>query len=65
MTEGIIKTIVPNSKMGNEVKVQETPTGQFVITIPRSIADAYGIKKGDTIEFRYNEGKIQLHKKDK
>ena len=60
MTEAVIKTIKSNSKMGNEVKVQETPTGQFIMTVPRSIADAWGITKGDVIEFVFDNGKIVL-----
>ena len=33
------------------VKIQELPTGQLVITIPRAIAQAKGFKKGMELEY--------------
>ncbi len=64
MTEAVINTIAPNSRMGNEVKIQATPSGQLIATIPRSLAQAYGLKKGDTIMYTLHEGKILITKKE-
>jgi antitoxin component of MazEF toxin-antitoxin module len=33
------------------MKVQQTKTGQLVITIPRQLAQAIGIKKGSNVNF--------------
>lgn len=42
----------------NEVKIQETKTGQLIITIPRPIAAMKGWKKGTKLQYhedRYGE----------
>lgn len=66
MTEAVISTIAPNSRMAsNEVKIQETPTGQLIATIPRSLAQAHGLKKGDTIEWLFKDGELLVKKKVK
>ena len=49
------------------VKIQKLPSGQFVITIPKLLAEYEGIKKGMELEFRkHNEGFIlSIHKPGK
>lgn len=66
MTEAVITNISTNRGMrdANEVKIQQTPTGQLIASIPRSLALAYGLKKGDTIVYNIVDGKIVLTKKE-
>ena len=45
------------------VKIQELPSGQYVLTIPKSIIKFIGLKKGDNVEFNFIEGKIVLNLK--
>jgi AbrB family looped-hinge helix DNA binding protein len=63
MSEGIITTISPNGTMANESIVQVTPVGQYVVTIPRALAQAMGLKKGDKVEFILEDGKATILKK--
>ena len=37
------------------VKIQQLPSGQLVITIPKKIAEYEGIEKGMELEFRKHE----------
>lgn len=48
--------------MGNKVKVMQLKNKQFMVTIPKSIAELMGIVKGEKLEFRLINGNIQLHK---
>lgn len=44
-------------------RIQETPRGQKTITIPKNLATALGLKKGDRISFRVNkQGNLELVK---
>ncbi len=44
-------------------KVQQIKTGQMVITLPRKLAIATGIQKGDEIKFVINsKGRLELVK---
>ena len=42
------------------VKIQELPSGQLVITIPKKIAEYEGIGKGMEIEFKKHENGFLL-----
>ena len=42
------------------VKIQELPSGQYVITIPKSLIKFLGLKKGNNVEFNSLDGKIIL-----
>ena len=42
------------------VKIQELPSGQYVLTIPKSLIKFLGLKKGDAIDFEFLDGKIVL-----
>jgi hypothetical protein len=65
MTEAVIRSITPNKGMGesNEVKIQVLPNGQYIASIPRAIAQMYGLKKGDILVYTMDEGRIILTKK--
>lgn len=68
MSDAVIKISSSRSNMGHEIKVQvvERPGAgsQYTITIPRPIAEAWGLKKGDVVDFQFGEdGKVTLHKK--
>lgn len=48
------------------VKIQELPSGQLVITIPKLLAEYEGIRKGMELEFKkHREGFILEIKKKK
>ena len=42
------------------VKIQELPSGQLVITIPKLLAEYEGIKKGMVLEFKKHKDGIML-----
>ncbi len=47
------------------VKIQELPSGQLILTIPKKIAEYEGIGKGMEVEFKkHKEGFILEVKKD-
>ena len=46
--------------MSNKVRVQEHPNGQLTITIPRALAGALQIGKGDVMEWRIEDGRLVL-----
>jgi bifunctional DNA-binding transcriptional regulator/antitoxin component of YhaV-PrlF toxin-antitoxin module len=46
-------------------RVQQIKTGQMVITLPRKLAIATGIQKGDEIKFVINsKGRLELVKEN-
>jgi bifunctional DNA-binding transcriptional regulator/antitoxin component of YhaV-PrlF toxin-antitoxin module len=48
---------------GNISKISEQNNGQFRLTIPKALALAIGLKKGDSIEFTINKkGNLELIK---
>ena len=47
------------------VKIQETPSGQLIITIPKMIAEYEGIKKGMEMEFKKHSQGFILEIKNK
>lgn len=43
------------------VKVQEQPNGQLMITVPRKLGEAMGIKKGDQLTWKVaGAGKLEI-----
>lgn len=46
--------------MGNKVRVQEFKNKQFVVTIPRTLAEALGVTKGKEMEWTLQDGKLTL-----
>ena len=49
--------------MATRMRVQRTPNDQYIITIPKAFAEAFGFKKGTVLEFRINEkGELVLKK---
>ena len=52
--------------MANQVIVQELKSGQFVITVPRSLAEVKGWKKGTKLEYLENRyGELTLREVSK
>ncbi len=45
--------------MPKDVRVQKTPNNQFILTIPKALADAMDIEKGSVISFSIS-GKDEL-----
>ena len=46
--------------MSNTVRIQQLPQGQFTVTIPRALAQAMGIEKGDRAEWKVIRGDLVL-----
>ena len=46
--------------MSNTVRIQQQPQGQFTVTIPRALALAMGIVKGDRAEWKLANGDLLL-----
>jgi hypothetical protein len=46
--------------MTNHVRVQQHPTGQLTVTLPRALAGALRIRKGDVMEWVLEDGKLTL-----
>jgi len=47
--------------MGNRRKVQVTPKGQVVVTMPKALAQAIGLQRGSDVEWRVaGVGKLEL-----
>ncbi len=46
--------------MSNKVRVQQHPTGQLTITLPRALAQALRIGTGDLMEWTLEDGKLLL-----
>jgi antitoxin component of MazEF toxin-antitoxin module len=51
--------------MSNQVRVQQHPTGQLTVTLPRALAQALSIRKGDVMEWTLEDGKLLLIKAKK
>jgi bifunctional DNA-binding transcriptional regulator/antitoxin component of YhaV-PrlF toxin-antitoxin module len=43
--------------MANRMRVQKTPNGQFIVTVPKAVAEALGYRKGTVLEFKFNDMK--------
>ncbi len=37
--------------MARRVRVQQLPNGQFVVTIPKALAEAIGFRKGEEVQW--------------
>jgi AbrB family looped-hinge helix DNA binding protein len=48
--------------MGNKIKLMQLKNKQFIMTIPKAIADAMRLKKADTIEFIFDKGDVIIRK---
>ena len=49
--------------MATRMRVQRTKNDQFIITIPKAFAEAFGYKQGTILEFTINEkGELVLRK---
>jgi len=46
----------------NRVRVQQRKTGQYFVSIPKTLALAYGLQKGDDLEWVIEEGGLMLKK---
>jgi hypothetical protein len=44
----------------NKVSIQRFPQGQFIVTIPRALALALDIEKGDRAEWKLSDGDLVL-----
>ncbi len=48
--------------MSNKVRIQQHPTGQFTVTIPRALAQALGITRGEEAEWVLKDGELVLRR---
>ena len=48
--------------MARRVKVQQLPNDQFVVTIPKALAEALGIRKGETMQWSVEDGALVLRR---
>lgn len=48
--------------MANNSKIQVLKNGQMIATIPRAIAEAIRLKKGDSIEWLFERGDVVVRK---
>jgi antitoxin component of MazEF toxin-antitoxin module len=48
--------------MSNRVRVQQVKTGVLTISIPRALAQALRIVKGDTMEWVLEDGELALRR---
>jgi len=46
--------------VSNIVRIQRFPQGQFMVTIPRALAQALDIEKGDEAEWKVKDGDLVL-----
>ena len=47
----------------NKIKVQQLNNGQYIITVPQTIASLYRLEKGSIITFKINDkGKLEVDK---
>jgi antitoxin component of MazEF toxin-antitoxin module len=48
--------------MSNRSRVQQLPSGVYVVSIPRALVQALDINKGDLMEWKLEGGKLLLKK---
>lgn len=48
--------------MANQSSVQQMKNKQFLITVPRAIAEAMRLKKGDNVEWLIVQGDVVVRK---
>ena len=54
-----------NRERSNEMKLQRTNKGQWIITIPSTIADAMRMKVGDKLLWEIEEDGLHLRRNEK
>jgi len=48
--------------MGNKAKIQQPKESQYIVTIPKSLAEALGYRKGNEVEFVVDRGELVVRK---
>ncbi len=51
--------------MATRMRVQKTPNDQYIVTIPKAFAEAFGFGQGTVLEFSLNEKGEMVLKKPK
>ena len=46
--------------MARHVRVQKLPNGQFVVTIPKALAEAIGFRKGEQVQWSVSKNGLLL-----
>lgn len=46
--------------MPRKVKVQQMPNDQYMVTIPKALAEAMGIRRGEMVEWSVEDGNLVL-----
>jgi antitoxin component of MazEF toxin-antitoxin module len=46
--------------MARRVKVQQLPNDQYIVTIPKALAEAMGLRKGETVQWSLEHGGLLL-----
>jgi antitoxin component of MazEF toxin-antitoxin module len=46
--------------MSNRVRVQQHPTGVLTVSIPRALAQALRVRKGEVMEWVFEDGRLVL-----
>jgi antitoxin component of MazEF toxin-antitoxin module len=60
MSATVKKSIRTDRGMANTTKIQELQNGALVATFPKALAQALGWKKGTTIEWKIENGKVTV-----
>ncbi len=58
----IIELRIYLSCVSNIVRIQQFPQGQYMVTIPRALAQALDIEKGDRAEWKVRDGDLVLRR---
>lgn len=48
--------------MARRVRVQQLPNGQFVVTIPKALAEAIGFRKGEQVQWSVGRDGLVLRR---
>ena len=48
--------------MARRVRVQQLPNGQFVVTIPKALAEAIGFRKGEQVQWSIGKDGLLLRR---
>ena len=56
----LIELVIYLLWLSNTVRIQQQPQGQFTVTIPRALAQALDIGKGDRAEWKVRDGDLVL-----
>lgn len=55
------KSIPQHRAMGN-IKIQQLPQGQLIVSIPQALAVALDLKKGEEITWKIDGGRLYLER---